>query len=218
MGFLGGSAVKKLPANARDSGSIPGLGRSPGEGNGNPLQYSCLENPMDRGSSQATVHMVTNSWTRLGTNEHTHHSVHGGNILDLWVTLHVCIQGIYIYIHTKSLNSTIWGKETKSLHPGTWLAAPCVWPFPSGLLACCCGLCPGERRAALPASHTRQRAGGAVNWTDTLPPRPTLPAKPPNVTLPTVSGQPILHTSLSHFKSLRSTELVSLGMESRCLD
>ena len=49
-GFLGGSVVKNLPANAGDKGSISGLGRSPGEGNGNPLQYSCLENSMDRGA------------------------------------------------------------------------------------------------------------------------------------------------------------------------
>ena len=58
--------VKNLPASAgdiRDSGSIPGLGRSPGEGNGNPLQYSCLENPMDREAWQATVHRVAKSWT-----------------------------------------------------------------------------------------------------------------------------------------------------------
>ena len=47
----------------RDSGSIPGLGRSPGGGHGNPLQYSCLENPMDRGAWRATVHGVTKSWT-----------------------------------------------------------------------------------------------------------------------------------------------------------
>ena len=47
-GFLGVSVVKNLPANAGDSGLIPGLGRSLGGGNGNPLQYSCLENPMDR--------------------------------------------------------------------------------------------------------------------------------------------------------------------------
>ena len=65
--------VKNLPANAgdlRDMGSIPGLGRSPGKGHGNPLQYSCLENPMDRGAWQATVHEVTQSQTqpkRLGT-------------------------------------------------------------------------------------------------------------------------------------------------------
>ena len=54
-GFPGGSVVKNLPANAGDVGSIPGLGRSPGEGNGSPLQYSCLENPIDRGAWRATV-------------------------------------------------------------------------------------------------------------------------------------------------------------------
>ena len=48
-----------------DLGSIPGLGRSPGEGNGNPFQYFCLENPMDREAWWATVHGVTKSWTRL---------------------------------------------------------------------------------------------------------------------------------------------------------
>ena len=60
--------VKTLPANAgdiRERGSIPGLGRSPGGGHYNPLQYSCLENPIDRGAWQATVHKVTKSWTRL---------------------------------------------------------------------------------------------------------------------------------------------------------
>ena len=60
--------VKNLPANAgdpRDTGSIPGLGRSPRGGNGNPLQQSCLENPMDRGGWQATVHEVTKSRTQL---------------------------------------------------------------------------------------------------------------------------------------------------------
>ena len=57
--FPGGSMVKNLPANAGDTGSIPGLGRSPGEGNGNLFQYSCLGNPMDRGAWQATVHGVT---------------------------------------------------------------------------------------------------------------------------------------------------------------
>ena len=52
------SSVGKEPANVGDPGSIPGLGRSPGEGNGNPLQYSCLENPMDRGTWPAIVHGV----------------------------------------------------------------------------------------------------------------------------------------------------------------
>ena len=50
--------LKNLPANARDTGSIPGSGRSPGEANGNPLQHSCLGNPMNRGAWQATVHGV----------------------------------------------------------------------------------------------------------------------------------------------------------------
>ena len=58
MGFPGGSVVKNPPASAGDTGSIPGSGRSPGEGNGNPLQYFCLENPKDRGAWQATVHGV----------------------------------------------------------------------------------------------------------------------------------------------------------------
>ena len=54
-GFPDGSVVKNPPANAEDPGSIPGWGRSPGEGKGNPLQYSCLGNPMDRGAWQASV-------------------------------------------------------------------------------------------------------------------------------------------------------------------
>ena len=60
--------VKNLPANtgyARDTGSIPGSGRDPGGGNGNPLHYSCLENSMDRGACWATVHGVARSRTRL---------------------------------------------------------------------------------------------------------------------------------------------------------
>ena len=59
--------VKNLPANVGDTGLIPVLGRSPGEGNGNPLHYSCLENPMDRGAWWVIVHGVTKSWTRLNT-------------------------------------------------------------------------------------------------------------------------------------------------------
>ena len=61
MASLVAQMVKDLPANAGDLGLIPGLGRSPGEGNGDPLQYSCLENPMDRGAQQATVHGVKKS-------------------------------------------------------------------------------------------------------------------------------------------------------------
>ena len=62
-GFPDGSVVKNPSANAGNTGSIPGLGRSSGGGNGNPLQYSCLENSMDRGAWQTTVHGVTKSWT-----------------------------------------------------------------------------------------------------------------------------------------------------------
>ena len=69
MEFLGAfpddSVVKNLPAHAGDSGSIPGSGRSPGVGNGNPLQYSCLKNSMDREAWQATVYGVTKSCTQL---------------------------------------------------------------------------------------------------------------------------------------------------------
>ena len=65
MGFPCSSDGKASAYNAGDLGSIPGLGRSTGEGNGNPLQYSCLENPKDGGAQQATVHGITKSWTRL---------------------------------------------------------------------------------------------------------------------------------------------------------
>ena len=63
MGFPGGSAVKNLPVG--DLGLIPGSGRSPGGGHGNPVQYSSLENPMDRGAWWAAVHRVTKSRTQL---------------------------------------------------------------------------------------------------------------------------------------------------------
>ena len=63
--FPGGLVVKNPPTNAGDAGSIPGLGRAPGEGNGNPLQYFCLGNPLDRGIWQATVHRVTKNQTQL---------------------------------------------------------------------------------------------------------------------------------------------------------
>ena len=73
--------VKNLTANAgdvRDEGSIPGSGRSPGGGHGNPLQYSCLGNPMDRGAWQAEVHGVAKSQTRLKQ-----------------LSMHTCHEGIY---------------------------------------------------------------------------------------------------------------------------
>ena len=72
LGFLGGSMVKNLTASAGDTGDlglIPGWGRSPGAGNGTPLQYSCLENSMDRGAWQSTVHGVAKE---LAMTKHTH--------------------------------------------------------------------------------------------------------------------------------------------------
>ena len=63
-GFPGSLDGRESACNAGDLALIPGSGRSPGEGNGNPLQYSCLENPMDGGAWWATVHGVTESWTR----------------------------------------------------------------------------------------------------------------------------------------------------------
>ena len=65
MGFPGGSVVKNLSANAGDMGLILGSRKSPGEANGNLLQYSCLGTPMDRGAWQATVHEVAKTWTQL---------------------------------------------------------------------------------------------------------------------------------------------------------
>ena len=74
MGFPDGSVGKESTCNAADSGDtawIPWLVRSPGGGHGNPLQYSCLEKPVDREASLATVHRVTKSWTQLSTHQIT---------------------------------------------------------------------------------------------------------------------------------------------------
>ena len=67
--FPGGSVAQKPPANAGAVGWIPGLGRCPGEGNGNPLQYSCLGNPMERGARQATVHGLAKRRNSLATKQ-----------------------------------------------------------------------------------------------------------------------------------------------------
>ena len=74
IGFPGGSEVKTSACNVEDLGSIPGLGRSPGEGNGNPLQYSCLENPMDGEGWWTRVHGVAKSWTRQSDFTFTFHA------------------------------------------------------------------------------------------------------------------------------------------------
>ena len=78
---------KESACSAGYPGSIPGSRRSPGEGNGNPLQYSCLKNPMDRGAWQGTIHGVAKSQTQLATNTHTR------------VCVHVCV---CVYVCTKT--------------------------------------------------------------------------------------------------------------------
>ena len=88
-GFPGGIVLKNPPAkvgDTRDSSSIPGLGRSPGGGNGNPLQYSFLENPMDRGAWRATVHGVTKSGTWLSTDTKEWTKKNTGNVWVIHVT------------------------------------------------------------------------------------------------------------------------------------
>ena len=76
LSVLSGAVVNNPPVNAGDTGSIPGSGRYPRGGNGNPLQYSCLENPTDRGVGQSRAHGVTKSQIRLSTHTHRHTHTH----------------------------------------------------------------------------------------------------------------------------------------------
>ena len=94
MGFPGGSDGKASVHNAEDPGSIPGSGRSPGEGNGNPLQYPCLENPMDGGAWEATVCRVAKNQTQLS---------------DFTFSLHNDVRSkhCFIYSHTLQCNALI---------------------------------------------------------------------------------------------------------------
>ena len=91
-GSPGGSEVKASACNAGDLGSIPWSGRSPGEGNGNPLQYSCLENPMDGGAWWAIVPWVAKSQTRLSNFTLTHTSSPGLNSKTHMIAKSMCIQ------------------------------------------------------------------------------------------------------------------------------
>ena len=106
MGLPGGSDVKESARDSGDRGSIPGSGRSPGEGNGNPLQYSCLGNPMDRGAWRATVHGVAKSWTRL-SNLHFH----------FYFSL-----SLFIYIGEGNGNSLQYSHLENPMDRGAWQA------------------------------------------------------------------------------------------------
>ena len=98
--YPGGSAVKNLPANAGGAASIPGSGRSPGGGNGNPLQYFCLGNPMDRGAWWATVHGVTKE---SDTNSNKYYTNIGLGNIQQWKTT----WGSFIHSSTSSLTDLI---------------------------------------------------------------------------------------------------------------
>ena len=78
-GFPGGSVVKNLPANAEGASSTPGLGRFPGEGNSNPLQYSCLENPIDRGTWRAIVHGVAKEFGIVTKQQQSYYIIYYNN-------------------------------------------------------------------------------------------------------------------------------------------
>ena len=123
--------VKNLPASIGDvrvQGSIPGSGRSPGEGNGNPLWYSRLENPMDRGTWQATVHGVTKTWTQLSNK--AQHSVlcvphrrldSSREMMDKKCTMHLGgVLDTHIHVHTHTHAHT-HNHMQKFDHLGSWL-------------------------------------------------------------------------------------------------
>ena len=93
--------VKNPLANerkAKDTGSSPGSGRSPEEGNGNPLQYSCLENPMDRGAWWATVHGVAMSQD-ITEHTHTHTHTHPLSLTDLGIRMYTSVENLYFVYH-----------------------------------------------------------------------------------------------------------------------
>ena len=94
-GFPGGSVVKNLPANPGDMGSILGSGRSPGEGNGNPLHSSCLGHPMDRGVLQATVHGVTRIRHNLTTKQQHFFRSERVGLLDFYLEVSKIIQDVF---------------------------------------------------------------------------------------------------------------------------
>ena len=133
MGFSGGSDGKVSVCNAGDPGSIPELGRSPGEGNGNPLQCSCLENPMDGGAWWATVHGVTKSLTRLSD-----FPFHFHWIMNAWISTLLQVVGGGVGCHWISWVGFVgWTRElNSSRNPVCFLQEKGCCPRPEAGLWC----------------------------------------------------------------------------------
>ena len=141
LGFPGSSEVKASARNAGDLGSIPGLGRCPGEGNGNSLQYSCLENPMDGGAWWATVHGVAKSRTRLS--DLTFHWVYFLNTCECLrfspYPLHLPWSKAAIFSHLSCCSSLL----NNSLHPlfkKIYLFGCAVLVIARRLFSLCCSI------------------------------------------------------------------------------
>ena len=142
MGFPGGSVVKKLPTNAGDQDSILRSGRSPGEGNGNQLQYSCQENSMDRGASWAIVHGVTTNciqpsdWACMHIHTYIPICVYRANAHALQVKEHDLIQQYYYFkyfilfrFQLPQLDFPLWRMPVIIITDSHRQVSSLLWPF-----------------------------------------------------------------------------------------
>ena len=154
--------VKNLPANAGYIGSMPGLGRSPGKGNGYPLQDSCLENPMDRGAWQAVVHGVTKSRTRLSDFTFTSLSVIDSALSLPWAWV-------------PSLVGELRSRSQETNTPRAWEVTDqrlALLPMLQELLSPSCGYCCWPRNSSpdcLSAHHQNMEQVSKVLIPDHLP-------------------------------------------------
>ena len=158
-GFPGGSVVKNLSANAGDVGSIPGSGGSPGEGNGNSLQYSCLENTMDREEpGRATVHRVAKSWTRLSDQIRSSHES-GGDLANRAPSCSSgCSRGV-AQVSSPAVKVNGPGAEAGQGHLG--VPSPLVTPLALGA-NCLQVRLGGGGAVRLPPGEAGQRWGGGT--------------------------------------------------------
>ena len=123
--YLGGRVVKNLPANAgglSDVGSIPGVGRVPKGENGNPLQYSCLGNSMDRGIWQATTPRISKSWTWLSDWTHTTHSKYRHPNKHSF-----CVKVVRLCMGVHVVFNIVFTRKTIKLKNLTQVSPPCPW-------------------------------------------------------------------------------------------